>query len=310
MSTNMFRPMLCAALASNNGEINFSPIKYPVYVSCKLDGVRAMVMPEGIVSRNLKPIPNKHIRDFFANRPELIGLDGELIVGLPTYNLCYRETASAVMSTYGSPGFTFCVFDRIPTEDERSTPFSARLESVKSVVGKVKGYGETVIVLSHQLAHNLDELLAFEQQALDAGYEGVIINSPNGIYKYGRSTLKEGYAVKLKRFAQSEAEVIGFIEQMENQNERTTDALGLSERSSHQGNMRPKDTLGALVVKSLTTGKIFNIGTGFDDATRASIWANRAAYIGQIVTFKYFEVGGYDVPRFPTFIGMRNTIDL
>lgn len=314
-----FRPMLCASLEGKGKEIlDLSPIKYPAYVSHKLDGIRAIVYNGEIVSRNLKPIPNKYIRSFFKGRHELEGLDGELIVGEPNSPGCYRTTISAVMSEDGEPDFTFYVFDRVNLQDfpsrVREDRFTERLLAIDEVIqGFLLKSGEfslKMAVLEHKVVGNVEELLDFEQNALENGYEGVIINSINGVYKMGRSTLKEGYAIKLKRFSQDEAKVVGFTEQMENTNEKTESAIGLSERSSHKDNMLPKDTLGALVVKSLGSGKLFSIGTGFDDATRKEIWRNQEAYLDRIVTFKHFEIGNYDVPRFPVFIGFRDESDM
>jgi DNA ligase-1 len=147
------------------------------------------------------------------------------------------------------------------------------------------------------------------QQCLDAGHEGVMVRDPFGGYKYGRATLKQGWLTKVKPFEDAEATIIGFEEQMRNGNEATTDNLGHTERSSHKANLVPKGTLGALVVESEKFGQ-FNIGTGFDDAFRAEVWANRAYYQGKLVTFRYQAIGTKDKPRIPSFKGIRNPSDL
>lgn len=56
------------------------PIRFPVFASPKLDGVRAW-WPEGaLLSRKMKPFPNKGLESL-ASDPAFSGLDGEFIVG-------------------------------------------------------------------------------------------------------------------------------------------------------------------------------------------------------------------------------------
>ena len=71
-----------------------------------------------------------------------------------------------------------------------------------------------------------------------------------------------------------------------------------------------KDTLGAVSVRDIVSGVEFEIGSGFDDAIRAEIWADKDNYIGKILRYKYFPVGSKDRPRFPVFQGFRDPIDL
>jgi DNA ligase-1 len=97
---------------------------------------------------------------------------------------------------------------------------------------------------------------------------------------------------------------------MHNGNEATTNALGRTERSSHKANLVPVGTLGALVCSSPKWAGTFNLGTGFTDALRAEIWANRDSWRGATVRFKYQSIGTKDLPRIPVFQGRRDTRDL
>ena len=45
---------------------------------------------------------------------------------------------------------------------------------------------------------------------LNAGYEGLMLRDPNGIYKFGRSSVKENILLKVKEFMDDEAEIIAF----------------------------------------------------------------------------------------------------
>ena len=58
---------------------------------------------------------------------------------------------------------------------------------------------------------NNEELIDYEQGAVEDGYEGVMLRDPSAPYKYGRSTVRKGYLLKLKRFEDSEAEVIDIV---------------------------------------------------------------------------------------------------
>lgn len=275
-------------------EANLKTLKFPVLASPKLDGVRALVRGGLVLSRSLKPIPNRHVQLMYG-RPELEGLDGELILGDPTHPEAYRRTVSAVMSIEGEPDVDFHVFDRW----NRDYPYTEITLS----------YGLTIPVFS-TLIRTMEELEEYEVALLDKGYEGVMLRDPQSPYKFGRSTAKEGYLLKLKRFADSEAEIIGFEELLHNQNEATINETGHTERSTKQDGLLPADTLGALIVRDIHSGVEFKIGTGFTAAERQKFWNLRAALRGALVKYQYFPTGSKEKPRFPSFQGFRHRIDL
>lgn len=280
--------------------------KYPIYASPKLDGIRAVIDDAMVLSRSLKPIPNAFVQDTLGHAA-LSGLDGELTVGPANHKNVMQATTSGVMSRDGEPDFTFWLFDFWTNV---TMPYGERLQIMQRAQRDGVFDGQTRVQLLEQvLVHNDEELRAYERSILEQGFEGVMLRSPAGVYKYGRSTAREGYLLKLKRFVDAEAVVIGFEEKMHNANEATVDELGHTKRSSHQANLVPMDTLGALVVKDVKTGVSFSIGTGFDDALRKEIWTRRQHYIDQLVTYKHFEVGAVDKPRFPVFKSFRASID-
>ena len=167
---------------------------------------------------------------------------------------------------------------------------------------------DSVVVLTQTFINNMDELLQYESTAVDTGYEGVIIRSLDGRYKYGRSTLNEGLLLKLKRFEDSEALVIGFEERMHNANEKTLVKNGKAARSSHQAGLVGLGTLGALRVR--WRGIEFNIGSGFDADEAQYIWDHQDAFLGKWVKFRYFPHGMKDAPRHTVFIGWRDERDM
>lgn len=75
-----------------------------------------------------------------------------------------------------------------------------------------------------------------------------------------------------------------------------------------EGTNRLTGTLGALVVDY--KGNEVRVGSGFDDATRRKVWANRDMYIGQLVECQYKEITsdkktGKESLQFPTFKQFR-----
>ena len=158
--------------------------------------------------------------------------------------------------------------------------------------------------------YNKEELMDFESECLKEGFEGVMLREPMGKYKCGRSTMKEQILLKLKRFYDAEARVLGFEERLHNENSKEKDEFGLSKRSSKKVGMKPANTLGALLVEDIGTGAKFGVGSGFDDTLRKQIWDSRESILGKIVKYKYQTVGVKNVPRFPVFLGFRNKLDM
>jgi len=138
------------------------------------------------------------------------------------------------------------------------------------------------------------------------GFEGVMLRHPGAQYKYGRSTLREQILLKLKRFTDAEAKIIGYEPLYSNQNPQTRNSQGLAERSDHKAGKIQVETLGNLLVRD-HSGRFgeFAIGSGFDQALRDTIWSDREGFLGRTVTYKFQQVGVKDKPRFPIFLRFR-----
>lgn len=281
-------------------------------VSPKLDGVRCLIN-QGAVSRSFKPIPNRFIRETLSRAPD--GLDGELIVSFQ-----FQQTVSAVMSFDGEPEFLYVAFDYVPDGGERElTPYSQRLKYLKSAV-KRSGI-QNIVMMPYWWVNDLGELRTLEDNILDRGHEGIIIRDPDGPYKFGRSTLREGYLLRLKRLkgsegkvviSDSEAEIIGVGERFRNENKAVKNALGLTERSTAKEGKVPTQTLGYFRVRNLENGHIFKIGggPGLTLKLRKELWLKKNLLIGKIVKYSFQTVGMKNEPRFPQFLGFRDPIDL
>ena len=277
--------------------------RFPVLASPKLDGIRCLVLNGVPVSRTLKLIPNRYVRAWFnaCQTQHFEGLDGELIIGSPTHPDCYRTTVKGIMAHDGTPNFTFHVFD---TMKHPTMPYVDRMATIEVP-------RQTWVRAVPQVPiDSMEDLDRVEATMLGEGYEGLMLRDPSGLYKFGRSSAREGLLLKVKRFEDGEAVVTGVVELLHNGNEARTNALGRTERSSHKGNKTGMETLGALVCEGLTAfpGVRFEVGTGFTSAERQKLWDNPP--LARIIKFKYFAVGVKDKPRHPVFLGFRDADDM
>lgn len=286
---------------------NLSKLRYPLYASPKIDGVRALEVKEKIVSRNLELFPNRHVHTLF-DRPELEGLDGELVVGSPTDQQLRNTTSGRLNSPDGEPDFKFYVFDVWNS----NLPFSNRWHDI--LHQRALGVPNVEIV-HHQVIESEQQLLEYEDACLKKGYEGLILRAPEGPYKYGRSTMREGWMLKLKRFKDAEARVLRVNEEMKNNNPAKKNKLGRTKRSSSKKGKVGKGRAGELEVVGINgrfEGVEFVVPLGgAGDAGKAWWWEQHLAgtAAGRIVTYKFFEHGVKDKPLLTTYVGVREDWD-
>jgi len=105
------------------------------------------------------------------------------------------------------------------------------------------------------------------------GGEGLMLRRAGSRYEGGRSTT----LLKVKSFHDAEARVL----------------------QHQEGSGRHKGRLGALLVE-MANGTRFAVGTGFSDAERENPPA-----VGSLITFRYQELSDGGVPRFPSYVGLR-----
>lgn len=287
-----FKPMLASP-------VDLDKLTYPRLVSVKLDGIRCIVKDGVAMTRSLKPIRNKFIQSKISH---LEGLDGELVVGAPNARDVYRVSNSGIMSGDGEPDFKFYVFDNF----NHSGGFFDRHNSLKDVKS------DWVEVLDHVMVHDRERLDDMEAEAVDTGYEGLMLRDVHGPYKFGRSTTREGYLLKLKQWDDSEMVLSHMVERMHNTNEAKTNELGRTQRSTAKEGLVPMGTMGTLVGVDIHSGVTVEVGTGFSDELRAWFWERRHS-IKEIPVVKYKCVkstGVYDKPRHAVYVGFRDVTDI
>lgn len=312
-------------------------IQFPCAAEVKFDGFRCIMVNGTPMTRTLKPIRNVYVRNAlesvfgtegyshrkqFVDDPDhpLSGLDGELIALDPENlsELKLHKTQSFINSASGSPRFVYHVFDdfskpSLPYEVRKQNT-NARLKRIRNHVSAAKLednperlskriHDHVFQSVPYKICERIEDILEFEAECLEWGAEGIMLKSLTEKYKFGRSTMKQFACVKVKRFTDSEARIIGFVEKMHNDNAAELDERGYTKRTSHKENKRPANTLGAIELD--WNGIEFQIGTGWDAETAKEIWDNRNTYFGAKVNFKYKEVGPNGKPLIPSFQALR-----
>lgn len=291
------KPMLAS---SWNGE----ELTYPLYATPKIDGIRALKINGELVSRSFKPIKNDHIRKCLAGLPD--NVDGELCAGTFDNLKSFQETQHLVNSKeIVSDDWVYIAFDWV--SESLDDTYKTRMAYLHYHHCRTT-YPNTRFLFPKEI-NSLEELVAYEQMCISKGYEGVILRSGDGPYKCGRATVKEGYMLKVKRFDDAEAKVVGFVELEHNNNEAEKDNFGRTKRSDKKEGKVGAGVLGKFVLE-LPDGKQFGCGTGLSAEQRKEIWENKDSYLGKLVKYKYFAHGEKDLPRHPVFLGFRDEEDL
>lgn len=288
------KPMKAADLADVDNDV--SGLRYPLIGSPKLDGIRCIVMDGVALSNNLKPIRSEHVQEWAAKRKH-DGVDCELICGAPTGGNVLGRSMN-VTAFDGGYDFRAHVFDFV---DPRF-PYRERLD----FVGRSFDYQHPrVSVLSSEMLYDAGGLLKYEQKCIVAGYEGIMLRDPFGPYKFGRSTLKEGYLIKLKRFMDGEGVVTGVEEAETNTNEATIDELGRTKRSSAKAGKVPKGMVGTVLVEDPKWGELRLAPGRLTHEQRIEFWRDPRKILGRLVHWRSFGYGIKDKPRFARFYSFR-----
>lgn len=308
-----FKPMLAC-------DWHEEKLKFPCFVQPKIDGVHA-VFPEGeVLSRKLTKFANEHVSSVWANA-KFKGLCGEFTTRDSSpwdADLC-RKTTSALNTIAGCPEMKLWAFDYV-TPETKELPYTTRLGLLHQFVESSSF--DNIEVVPTLVVHSMTGLLAFEQECLNRGYEGVIVRDPDAGYKYGRCGKTHAGVWRIKRFIQEEMVVTAVIEGNHNENEATKDSLGRTKRSTHKENMVGNGMVGALVgtlLKDIVcpfTGQVLlkaglsvNVSAGgMTIQERKDYFLNQSKILGKIVSFKMFPKGVKDKPRFGTFAYIREDL--
>jgi DNA ligase-1 len=279
----------------------------------KLDGVRVlmMVIPSDdsltvvSYSRNGKIFENfthiekqvadnwhKMIRKTDMAQQLSLGfvLDGEVIGN--TFQELMRQARRK--ENVQADDSVFNIFDIIPLEDFRRGYWNARLskrikslEDMRSVIEDMPNVELLPhIMVNLDTAAGRDQLDRYAKDQVIAGFEGIMIKDVDAPYECKRNT----FWMKWKPTLTVDLEVIGVEE----------------------GTGRNLGRLGALVCSGSDDGKeiTVNVGSGFSDVDRDTLWADRNLVVGRTVEILCDVItqnrdGTYSL-RFPRFVRFRD----
>lgn len=279
-------------------------IKYPCRYSKKLDGIRCIFKDGKMLTRSLKPITSETLQKRFQWLKDFTS-DGKIIFDGEFYchGMEFSEISHFVRKSDAEIPKDLCFhcFD-IVCDSEYDVPFNERMKILTKFVVNVEKFDDIKIVQQIPLENTGDLETAFNK-ALKEEYEGLIIRSINSPYKCGRSTVNEGYLLKVKPFLSFDAEIIEVIERMENLNESKTNELGRSFKRDTKDDKRGTGI--ASVFRVMYKDKELGVTITGDEEFRTEIWKNRESYIGKMIEYKAMLVGSKDVPRHPNFMRFR-----
>lgn len=291
------RPMRAVTMSS------IDDIKFPVYVSYKLDGIRCIKAAGKALSKSMKPIVNRRLREMIEVPEIPDGFDGELWAE----GMTFQEIESIVMTENADASrLRWYVFDWA-----KEGSFQSRQASLSNQIlyGKCSDF-RWIEHMESIIAHSVIQLYHEFEESLQCGNEGLIIRNPHAPYKCGQSTMTKQEMVKWKPIVTGKAIVLCAVEEMKNNNPAFNSELGLAKRSHKKVNKVPAGTLGSLLVRDLDSGIVFNIGTGFDDEQKRQLWARRDTLSGAIVEYESQKCGVKEAPRCPVFKRFRNRNDI
>jgi DNA ligase 1 len=232
----------------------------------KKDGVRAFWDGHKLWSRLGNAFPAPSW--FTAGLPR-VPLDGELWQGRGRF----QETIGIVKTRDGSKDndwrtVKYVVFDM----PKHGGTFEERMAALKKLHARSPSpYWK---VLKQTRVKSRAAMLAALKKIGKAGGEGLMLRKPGSLYEGRRSNT----LLKVKTFKDGEAIVVGHT----------------------KGKGKHADKCGALMVK-LPNGKRFKVGTGMSDKCRA-----RPPKIGDRITYRYTELSNDGIPRFASFVAVRD----
>lgn len=309
-----FKPMLAP-----NDKVNLDEVKYPILASYKLDGIRCLFIKGEMLSRSLKHIQNKQLREKlqpladYSKEQDCI-LDGEIYSPELSFQLITRYVMTQDFNDPKSikkhgevltvpEHLKFYCFD-CTVEDNLEQEFIHRASFVTGLADK---FNKLMVEVRQERVESKEDVEALFEGAIENGYEGLILKDPHGRYKTGRGTLKEGLIYKVKPFVTTDSEILDVVQatEVDPNAEKKINQLGRSETSKKIGDRILIEKASAFLVDY--KGQKLKVVIAMTDIEKKEIWKNKDKYIGKILEYKFMEVGMKEggLPRHPTSIRVR-----
>lgn len=266
------------------------PLKFPVDVQPKLDGLRCTsYWEDGVIklmSRNAKIdyIPT-HIKEEVASLlPEGSVLDGELYVhgmALQDINAISKKYREPDHPDYpgGTEQLEFVVFDGFHVECT-DHPWSRRREDLEKLIDSWGGPDTVkVSLVKTETVHSQEELEAALKKFEEMGFEGVIIRMHDGPYRLGHRSRD---LLKYKNFMDDEFEIVSHKEARGN--DKGTVVWICQTKEDKQFEVRPKGTR----------------------KKRAEWFKQAESFYGKMLTVRFQQYTKDGIPQFPVGINVRD----
>ena len=207
---------------------------------------------------------------FTASLPD-VWLDGELWTKRQNFEDLSSIVRTQIPEEERWREVQYMVFDM----PDSQRPFEERYKNYSNLITQINA--EHIKPIKQQRFHSNHELSEHLQAMVERGAEGLMLHLATAPHQSGRSDA----LLKLKPYFDDEAEVIAHL----------------------PGKGKYTGMLGALRVRN-QQGIEFSIGTGFTDAERAN-----PPPVGSIVTYKYHGYTNSNVPRFASFLRIRENVE-
>jgi DNA ligase-1 len=307
-------------------DADLDAVRFPCIEQPKIDGVRAMNLTGTLTGRSLDPFKGYGITDYFSH-PDFKGFDGEMTLGNKPN--CDQRLCSLTTGAMGRfkgvtemPDLHWWVFDLVAA-DTMHLGYLRRYELLVKYVEDLHS-ASRISVVPLNIITNANQLREAIARNAEAGYEGTIIRNPNAPYKPGRATLKGQELWRVKPWADFEILVTGVTEGQMNLNEAKKNTLGRTERSSSKDGMVPNGQVGSIQGVLLAdfhdpiTGKLLfrkglelTAGSGEMSVAEAThFFKNQHLIVNHVAKIKHMTHGVKDLPRFPTFMSLRDPVDM
>lgn len=216
--SNIFQPMLAESYKDiKDKEKSFSD-PHGLYYQPKLDGIRAIVSENGIMSRNGKPIIScphvlEQLTPLFEKYPNLV-LDGEL------YNHEFKDDFNELTSIIMQKKLTnedleksrqliqYHVYDLDMEVDYIPHEYHYRHSLLQHMFAFLEGNNVIQLVKTYSGRFDIEFIDKLFSKLLEQGYEGMMIRKGSGLYENKRSK----NLIKRKDFLDKEYEIIEIIE--------------------------------------------------------------------------------------------------
>ena len=200
MAKTTFSAML-AAVPDNFEQLRKATV-FPLLASFKLDGIRGInrFIPNigcKLVSRSDISLPSAFAQRVFGVG-EYCDMDGELIAQPERFGNIYKDSFSAVMTHGAENQLKWYVFDIVRNDPLK---FGDRIDLLHKRYANVGD--ENWELIEQKWIHTWDELLEYENKALDLGFHVSIPNWESGIKDVNDAVIKYGKLATLLSIMQS-----------------------------------------------------------------------------------------------------------